>query len=181
MAWPMLGKVRHALSKEIGMKVEQLMTRDVRACNQDDTLNRAAQLMWEHNCGCVPVVSSNGDGRVLGMLTDRDICMAAYTQGKRLFEVPVTAVMSQRLIACKVGDDLKTIEALMHEGQVHRIPVLDENDRLQGIISINDIAMEFERERLGAGRKEIQGNEVAETLAGICLQRTAPQIQPVAA
>ena len=61
------------------MKVGDLMTKDVKACSQHDSLNRAAQLMWENDCGSVPVVDS--DSKVVGMLTDRDICMAAYTKG----------------------------------------------------------------------------------------------------
>src|SRR5271157_6296237 len=112
------------------MKVGELMTRKVKACRPEDMLNTAAQLMWENDCGCLPVVSANGDGKVLGMLTDRDICMAAYTQGRRLFEMPVATAMSHRLIACLVGDDLKTVEELMHESHIGRMPVVDEHYRL---------------------------------------------------
>jgi len=59
------------------MKVEQLMTRDVKVCAESDTLNRAAELMWNSDCGCVPVISINGEGKVVGVITDRDIAMAA--------------------------------------------------------------------------------------------------------
>ena len=60
------------------MKVEQLMTRAVKVCAESDMLNRAAQLMWETDCGCIPVISADGDGKVVGVVTDRDIAMAAY-------------------------------------------------------------------------------------------------------
>jgi len=71
------------------MKVEQLMTREVKVCTESDTINRAAQLMWESDCGCIPVISANGDGKVVGMLTGRDITMAAYIRGKQLLAIPV--------------------------------------------------------------------------------------------
>jgi len=67
------------------MKVEQIMTRIVHTCSENDTLNRAAQLMWENDCGCVPVIhGGNGSGAVVGVVTDRDVCMGAYTQGRLL-------------------------------------------------------------------------------------------------
>ena len=73
------------------MKVEQLMSRDVKTCQATEMLNRAAQLMWENDCGCVPVVDE--DGRAVGMITDRDVCMAAYTQGRLLDALPVASAM----------------------------------------------------------------------------------------
>ena len=57
-----------------------------------DSLNRAAQIMWERRCGCVPVIDA---GRVVGLLTDRDVCMAAYTQGRRIDDIAVTTAMSR--------------------------------------------------------------------------------------
>ena len=74
------------------MKVMDAMTRSVAACNEEDTLNRAAQLMWEGDCGCIPVLDAGGDVR--GILTDRDVCMAAYTQGLPLQQIPVRRAMS---------------------------------------------------------------------------------------
>lgn len=156
------------------MKVEQLMVRNVRTCRQDDMLNIAAQAMWENDCGCVPVVSADGTGAVVGMLTDRDICMAAYSQGKRLFEIPVTTAMAHKVIACRVGDEVKQVEHLMRENKIRRLPVVDAYGRLQGIISLNDVAREAERERLRG--KEEGSVEVAQTLAEICEPRIAREV-----
>jgi CBS domain-containing protein len=61
------------------MKVSQIMEGAVKSCSRSESLNTAAKLMWDYDCGCVPVV--NEQGEVLGLITDRDICMAAYTQG----------------------------------------------------------------------------------------------------
>ena len=69
------------------MKVAELMTRSVLAAHPQDSLARAAQMMWDHDCGALPVIDDSG--RVLGMITDRDVCMAAYTQGRPLAEIPV--------------------------------------------------------------------------------------------
>ena len=80
------------------MNVEQLMTRNVKVCTAEETLETAAHRMWEHDIGCLPVRS--GDGRVIGMLTDRDICMAAHTERKTLSEIPVASAMSLEVISC---------------------------------------------------------------------------------
>jgi CBS domain-containing protein len=156
------------------MKVEQIMVRNVKTCRQDDMLNSAAQLMWENDCGCVPVVSSDGTGAVVGVVTDRDVCMAAYTQGKRLFEISVTTAMAHKVISCRVSDDLKQVEYSMRESRIRRLPVLDAYGRLQGIISLDDIAREAEQERLGG--KEKESIEVAHTLAEICEPRIAREV-----
>ena len=73
-------------------RVREVMTKDVLTCSVSDRLNRAAQLMWESDCGCIPIVEEHG--MLVGMLTDRDICMAAYTSGKPLSEISVTSAMS---------------------------------------------------------------------------------------
>ena len=153
------------------MKVEQLMTSDVKACMDTDTLNCAAQLMWEFDCGCIPVIHANGDGRVVGIVTDRDIAMAAYTQGKQLGAIPITSAMAHKVIACHTSDDVGQVEALMRANGVRRIPVLDQHERLVGIISLNDLAREAQREASAARRTEVTGRSVAKTLASVCQPR----------
>src|SRR5689334_6521679 len=76
------------------MKIAEFMTQGVYTVHPHDTLEKAAGVMWEHDCGAVPVVEH--DGRVVAMITDRDICMAAYTQGRRLSAMRVDSAMSQR-------------------------------------------------------------------------------------
>ncbi len=152
------------------MKVERIMTHKVAACTENDSLNTAAQLMWENDCGCVPVIRADGSGNVVGMLTDRDICMAAYTQGRSLMQIPVSSAMARKVISCKAGDDVRHAEALMRENRIRRLPVLDDNGRLVGILSFNDIAREAESERR-SGAKEVTEQETIETLATICQPR----------
>ena len=120
------------------MNVQDVMTRNVAACGVDETLNRAAQLMWEGDCGSVPVIDDSG--AVCGMVTDRDVCMGAYTQGLPLTQIPVRNVMSRHLHACRPEDSVEDAQALMQQHQVRRAPVLD-GKRLVGILSLGDLAL----------------------------------------
>ena len=162
------------------MRVEQLMTRELKVCTEADTLNRAAQMMWEHDCGCVPVISANGDGHLIGIVTDRDIAMAAYTQGKQLWAIPIGAAMAHTVVACHVGDGISQTAALMRDNRVRRLPVLDQNERMVGLISLSDVAREAEREAGAGKRAEVTKEAVSETLASLCQPRP-PREVPLAA
>jgi len=120
------------------VKVSDLMTTDVATCSATDSLNRAAQIMWERRCGSVPVVDQ--DRHVLGMVTDRDVCMAAYTQGRRLDDIAVTSVMSHPTRTCPGAATAEEAGSLMMAHGVHRLVVLDDDERLAGVISLDDIA-----------------------------------------
>lgn len=158
------------------MKVEQLMIRDVKVCTEADTLNRAVELMWEFDCGCIPVIGADGEGRLIGMVTDRDIAIAAYTQGKQLWAIPVTSAMACKVIACHASDGISQAEASMRDNQVRRLPVVDQNERLIGIISLNDVAREAQREAATGKRGEVTGAEVSETLATVCRPHIAREV-----
>jgi CBS domain-containing protein len=118
------------------MKIQDVMTRDVSACSTDDMLSKAAQLMWERDCGSVPVIDSSGS--VCGMVTDRDICMAAYTQGLPLHEIAVRRAMSSHVHACRPEATIEEAQTLMRRNKVRRAPVLD-RDHLVGIVSLSDL------------------------------------------
>lgn len=150
------------------MRVEQIMSREVASCLAEDTLNRAAQLMWEHDCGCVPVVGS--DNTLIGILTDRDITMAAYTQGRPLTQLLVSDVMSRDVQRCSPDDALASVETRMRAAQVRRLPVVDAEGVLVGIVSLNDLALEASKER-GTRHPELTPAEVARTLAEISKHR----------
>ncbi len=149
------------------MKVSDLMTKEVKACSQHDSLNRAAQLMWENDCGAVPIVDP--DSKVIGMLTDRDICMAAYTKGIALKDASVASVMSRNVSVCNPSDNISAAAERMRERQIRRLPVVDKSQRLVGILSVSDIACETERLRASKSRKRpIKDGELIETLGAIC-------------
>jgi CBS domain-containing protein len=149
------------------MQVEYLMTKQVKSCSPDDTLERAAQLMWEGDCGCLPVCAGNGITRVVGVITDRDICMSALFQGKSLRELRVSGAMAKQLLACKAGDALADVEKTMREARIRRLPVVDEQGALIGIIALADLAREAARER-SAAKQDVTESEVGDTLAAIC-------------
>jgi CBS domain-containing protein len=114
------------------------MTQPVYSCNAEDRANSAAQIMWEHDCGVVPVV--DGGGRVVGVLTDRDLCMAVHFQNRPLTEIPVAGVMAQQVCTCVADDDVADAERVMAERQIHRLPVVNEQGSLVGILSLADVA-----------------------------------------
>ena len=146
------------------MKVEQLMTKDVACCTPSTTLNDAAHMMWQNDCGSLPVLQSDKDRRVVGMITDRDICMAAYHQGKSLKEIAVKDAMSRSVRACAPSDDVSEAEKLMRDAKVRRLPVVDDQSSLVGCLSLAQIVR-----KAGNGRNaDIPGKEVVETLASIC-------------
>jgi CBS domain-containing protein len=150
------------------MNVEQLMTRPVRTCRPLDTLNDAAQSMWEGDFGCVPVLGDTG--QVVGLITDRDIAMAAYTQGKALVEIQVADAMSRDVHTCRAEDSVVGAEATMRQQQIHRLPVTDAMGYLLGIISTNDIILEAARERERAD-PSISLGEVGLLISDICQHR----------
>ena len=151
------------------MKVEQVMSRNVKSCRADDTLNRAAQMMWENDCGCVPVVDD--EGRAVGMLTDRDVCMAAYIQGGLLSHLRVGSAMAGDVRSCRPTDTVAEAESIMRAAQVRRLPVVDPESHIIGLLSLNDIAREVARERGASGKPEVDCEEIAETLGVICTPR----------
>jgi CBS domain-containing protein len=162
------------------MKIEQLMTRDVKVCSDSDTLNRAAELMWESDCGCVPVIRANGDGSVIGVVTDRDIAMAAYIQGKQLSAIPVASAMAHKVIACHANDGISQAEAVMRDNKIRRVPVLDQTEHLVGILSLNDVARQAQREMAAGKRAEVTCEGVSETLAGVCQPRGSREMAAAA-
>ena len=152
------------------MKVKDIMTTNVRKCFTSDSLATAAQLMWEHDCGCVPVL--NEDARVVGMITDRDICMAAFFQGTPLSGIKVSTVMSRQLFDCTSDDDLSAAERIMREKKVRRLPVLNEGGRLVGLLSLSDIARDADEEHTrGAANRYVSDAEVARLAAAVSKRR----------
>jgi len=150
------------------MKVEDLMTADVGACRPFDSVDRSAKIMWERDCGAVPVVDQ--EGRAIAMLTDRDICMAAMTQGRALEDIHVSSAMSRRLWSCRPGDDVKEAEKVMRAHQVRRLPVVDAEGKLVGVLSISDLARVAVSSKGGRTKKSaVAASEVGQTLGAISI------------
>ncbi|MBN1240007.1 MAG: CBS domain-containing protein [Gammaproteobacteria bacterium] len=150
------------------MRVEQLMSKQVYWCRPEDTLDRAAQLMWDHDCGALPVCTGNGETHVAGMITDRDICMSALFQGRPLHEIRISDAMTRESRVCRPEDSAADAEKTMRGAQVRRLPVVSADGQLVGIISLADIAREAAREAQSQmARPEISEIEVGDTYAAI--------------
>ena len=146
------------------MKVREIMTAAVYTCQPDTDLGAVAVLMWDHDCGFVPVVDSSG--AVAGLITDRDICMAAATRGLAPERISASQAMSQSVRACLPDDSVSEALEMMKHFKVRRLPVIDAHGLLQGVISMNDIA------RATDAKKGLSPKDVVSTLAEICEHRT---------
>lgn len=144
------------------MTVRDLANFDVKTCSPETDLAKAAKIMWDCDCGVVPVI--NDERKILGMVTDRDICIAAATRASKPSDIRVRDVMSQAVASCSAGDDVQTALRIMKQRRVRRLPVLDDQGRLAGIISINDLVM---RAECRAGAK-VPGEAFLDTMKAIC-------------
>jgi CBS domain-containing protein len=127
------------------------MTKDVQVCRPSDSLNHAAQTLWEKDIGTLAVVGDDGSNRLVGILTDRDICMAAYTQGGSLSNLFVGTTMSRNVKACTPMTTLEEAAHEMAKAQVHRLPVVDGSRQLLGMLSLADLAREAARKPSARG------------------------------
>jgi CBS domain-containing protein len=132
------------LQEFLGMPAQQtvsvatIMTEGMRCCQPHDSLNRAAQIMWEADCGAVGVI--NPEGILCGIITDRDISMAAYFRGLPLSSIRVEEVMTREVHTCAASDSLDRAATLMGNAEVRRLPVTDSDGRALGMVSLADIA-----------------------------------------
>src|SRR5579863_7725425 len=126
-------------ARRFNMTVEDVMTKHVATCHPESNLAEAIALMWENDCGALPVVAA--DGKLAGIVTDRDICIALGTRNLRSSDLSVGDVLEDHVVFCKVSDHIQTALQRMCKGKVRRLPVLDDNSRLTGIVSIDDIVL----------------------------------------
>lgn len=142
------------------MRIAEIMTQPAITCHPDQNLTVPSELMWRHDCGAIPVVDEHN--RVVGIITDRDVCMAAYTQGKLLSEIAVSTVMAKHVFTCHPDDPIEAAERLMQDRQVRRVPIVDGQTGCVGVLSMNDV-VRASAVRRGNGMQR----EVVETLSAI--------------
>jgi len=130
------------------MKAREIMTRDPRTVTPDDTLSRAAQIMREADVGMVPVVDDDSSRRLRGVITDRDIAVR-HVADNHSEDCCVGDHMSDRLTKASPDDDVQDVMNMMQREQVRRIPVVEDDGRLVGIIAQADIALEVGPDRPG--------------------------------
>ena len=133
------------------MKVSEVMTRDVRVANPDQSIAEAAKLMAEIDAGALPVGESD---RLVGVITDRDIVVRAVAERKSP-DTPVREVMSKEVLYCFEDDDVEDVVKNMGDVQVRRLPVVNRDKRLVGIVSIGDLARSVKRGTTGQAMADI--------------------------
>jgi CBS domain-containing protein len=156
------------------MKVREVMTTNAKVCTPTDNLSAAAGLMWENDCGMLPVVAEGE--KVVGLITDRDICMAANINNRNLWNIAVEDVISGKLFACKPEDDIHTALKTMQENKIRRLPVVGADGTLEGILSMNDIVLKAEEPKEKKA-SELSYADVVKTYKSICQHRLPMQAQ----
>ena len=124
------------------MKISEVMTRDVATVSSNQTAQEAANFMLKGDAGSIPVME--GD-RLIGMITDRDIAVRGVAQGRGP-DTPVSELMSGGLVCAREDDDVQDVAMKMSEAQVRRMPVIDESEKLVGIVSLGDLSRETDGE-----------------------------------
>jgi CBS domain-containing protein len=122
------------------MKCREVMTKDPAVCLPDDLVSKVAQIMKREDVGPVPIVESEQSRRLVGLVTDRDLAMKMVAEGRDVRTTKVDEVMTRRLVTCRADDDLQKALEAMSENQLRRIPVVDKDDRIVGIIAQADVA-----------------------------------------
>lgn len=153
------------------MKVVDVMMGTPYYCRPDSNLGSATELMWTGNCGFLPVVGKQDE--VIGIITDRDICVALGTRGRPSGEVKVAEVMSSKVYSCKPEDDIHVALRAMREGHVRRLPVITKEGALVGVISMDDVLLRAEAPSLGKA-PELSSEEIVKTFRAINV-RQLPQ------
>jgi CBS domain-containing protein len=131
--------------RRCNVRVIELMTGTPAYCRSDTNLGAAVELMWNYNCGFLPVI--NAEEKVIGVITDRDICIALGTRVKLAGDILVSEVASPKVLCCQPEDDVRTVLTTMAEARVRRLPVVNGGGKLVGILSMDDVVthMQFGR------------------------------------
>ena len=146
------------------MKVRDLMIKNVKFCSPELNLAAAAEILWKAGCGTLPVVEN---GRVLGMITDRDIAIALGTRNLKASEAVVRDVSLPKLFYCASNDDIHVALQTMGAQKVRRLPVIDNKGGLEGILCLDDIVL------LAEEKGELSYADVIETYKSICEHTSA--------
>lgn len=146
------------------MRVQDAMTKTLATCRPDTNLAIAGELMWTHDCGSLPVLDDAG--AVVGFLTDRDMLIALGTRNQRPADLTVAEVMRSPVVTCGPTDDVALALSTMRDRKIRRLPVVDRDGKLVGILAMNDLVLHSDRN----GRKEttVPYDEVMTAFKGIC-------------
>lgn len=157
------------------MKVRDVMVNAPISCQPGHNLGMATEMMWKANCGILPVVSNAG--KPVGVVTDRDLCIALGTRNRLPGEIRVAEVMSGKLHSCAPDDDIHIALHTMRKEHVRRLPVISRDGTLTGIVSLDDVAMHA-AEINGRTAPELTYRDVVNTYKGIAAKRALEVKRP---
>jgi len=143
------------------MKVKDVMMRTAARCRTDTNLGAAVEIMWNRNCGILPIV--NAEEKVIGVVTDRDLCIALGTRNRAAGEIAVWEVASGTLFACEPEDEIHTALATMAKSKVRRLPVINTAGKLEGVLSMDDVVLHSES-KVSGKTPGLSYDDVVETL-----------------
>jgi CBS domain-containing protein len=144
------------------MLVKSIMTTDVKSCAPGTSLSAAARIMLNRDCGIVPV--ADAQQKLLGVITDRDVCIAVATKFQSPDEIPVRDVMTTKVHMCLPDDDARTALNLMKNHAIRRVPVVLAGGRLAGLISLDDLVLRADSHKGAA----VSDRDVLDALRSIC-------------
>ena len=160
------------------MRVEAVMMRTPVCCGPETNLGAATELLWSRNCGMLPVVDAQQ--KVIGVITDRDLCIALGTRNQLAGEVAVGDVMSGTVYSCRPEDDIHAALDAMAQNRVRRLPVVNKEGHLEGILSMDNIVLHADA--AGAGKTaELAPRDIVVTLQRIYGPRVPQVVQTRAA
>jgi CBS domain-containing protein len=146
------------------MKVQDAMMRTPAYCSPETNLGSAVELLWDRDCGFLPIVDAKK--RLIGVVTDRDLCMALGTRNRLPGQITVGEVATGKVYSCREQDDIHAALEAMANKRVRRLPVVNEEGVLQGILSMDNVVLHTESS--GRGRKaELSNEDVVNTLRQI--------------
>ena len=152
------------------MRVKDIMTTHVASCNPATNLATAVEMLWSHDCGALPVLDDVG--RVIGIVTDRDLCIALGTRDRRPSELTVGDVMQPALMKCEPGADIRSALDTMGAEKIRRLLVVDATETLKGILCMNDVILHSRRSGNG-----LSYEQVMDTLKAISTHPGAAQVE----
>jgi CBS domain-containing protein len=147
------------------MKANDVMTSDARTCGLDTNLAAACEIMWNGDCGILPVV--DGNDNVVGVITDRDICIAVCTRGQVASDICVKDVMNGNVFACHPDTEIRDALDTMRGEKVRRLVVTNPDGKIAGVLSLDDIAVAAQS-GFGGRLPDLSLADVALTLKAIC-------------
>ena len=151
------------------MRVQDIMSEALKSCRCETNLAEAASIMWEADCGILPVIGD--DGKVIGMITDRDIAMAVGTTNRIPSDIRAAEAMCREIHDCSPDDDIHAALETMRKAKIRRLPVVSADGVIQGILSLNDIARHAEKPEARRTAADLSYDDLAITLKAISEHR----------